>query len=53
MQVDAYRTPAEKQLFESWVLTALYHDYPQAWLKLFDEAGYTGDWAWTILEPRT
>jgi ubiquinone/menaquinone biosynthesis C-methylase UbiE len=50
VQVDAYRTPAEKSLFESWVLTALYHDYPQAWLKLFDEAGYTGDWYWTILE---
>jgi len=50
VQVDAYRTPAEKALFESWVLTALYHDYPERWLTLFDEAGYTGDWYWTILE---
>lgn len=50
VQVDAYRTPEEKELFERWVLTALYHDYPQSWLKLFEEAGYTGDWYWTILE---
>ena len=40
----------QKKLFEEWVLTAKYHDYPEEWLKLFDEAGYTGDWYWTILE---
>lgn len=50
VQVDAYLTPEQKALFESWVLTARFHDYPEAWLQLFEEAGYTGDWYWTILE---
>ncbi len=50
VRVDSYRTAAQKAVFESWVLTAEYHDYPEGWLKLFDEAGYTGDYAWTIIE---
>jgi ubiquinone/menaquinone biosynthesis C-methylase UbiE len=48
--VDSYRTPEQKAIFESWVLTAEFHDYPQEWIRLFDEAGYTGDWDWTIIE---
>lgn len=50
VQVDSYRTPAQKEVFESWVLTAEFHDYPDAWVSLFREAGYTGDWYWTIIE---
>jgi ubiquinone/menaquinone biosynthesis C-methylase UbiE len=50
IQVDSYRTAAERELFMSWVLTAKFHDYPDGWLKLFAEAGYTGDWYWTIVE---
>ena len=50
IQVDSYRTPEQRDLFLSWVLTAKFHDYPAGWLKLFKEAGYTGDWYWTILE---
>lgn len=49
IQVDAYETPEQKALFEEWVLTARYHDYPEEWLKIFDEAGYKGDYDWTIL----
>ncbi len=49
-QVDSYRTPAQKEIFESWVLTAEFYDYPDGWLSLFSEAGYTGDWYWTIIE---
>ena len=49
VQVDAYRTEAEKAEFESWVLTARYVDYPTNWYRLFDEAGYRGDWAWTFV----
>ncbi|MDC0349115.1 class I SAM-dependent methyltransferase [Alphaproteobacteria bacterium] len=49
IQVDSYHTPEQKELFESWVLTARYHDYPKEWLKLFEEAGYTGDHYWTII----
>ncbi len=47
--VDSYRTPEEKEMFEDWVLTAEFHDYPDGWLKLFAEAGYSGDWNWTIV----
>ena len=50
IQVDAYRTPEQRELFLRWVLTARFHDYPEGWIGLFREAGYTGDWHWTILE---
>jgi ubiquinone/menaquinone biosynthesis C-methylase UbiE len=49
VQVDSYRTPEQKAIFESWVLTAEFHDYPEGWLAIFAEAGYTGDWNWTIV----
>jgi ubiquinone/menaquinone biosynthesis C-methylase UbiE len=50
VQVDSYRTPEQKALFEEWVLTAKFHDYPDGWISLFKEAGYTGDYYWTIIE---
>lgn len=50
VQVDSYRTPEHKAIFEDWVLTAKFHDYPEGWVKLFREAGYTGDYYWTIIE---
>jgi hypothetical protein len=50
VQVDSYRTPEQKEMFESWVLTARFHDYPQGWIELFAEAGYLGDYYWTIVE---
>lgn len=50
VQVDSYLNPEQKDLFESWVLTAEFHDYPAEWLKVFEEAGYTGEYYWTILE---
>lgn len=49
VQVDSYHTPEQKKMFEEWVLTAEFHDYPEGWLRLFDEAGYTGDYDWTIV----
>jgi cyclopropane fatty-acyl-phospholipid synthase-like methyltransferase len=50
VQVDSYRTPEQKAVFEDWVLTAHFHDYPEGWIALFREAGYTGDYYWTIIE---
>jgi ubiquinone/menaquinone biosynthesis C-methylase UbiE len=50
VQVDSYRTPEQKAVFEDWVLTAKYHDYPPGWLATFGEAGYGGDYYWTIVE---
>src|SRR6185437_5638699 len=41
VQVDSYRTPEQKELFEEWVLTAKFHDYPEGWIALFREAQYT------------
>lgn len=49
VQVDSYRTIQEKRVFEDWVLTAMFHGFPEEWLELFDEAGYTGDWNWTFI----
>ena len=50
IQADSYRTVEQKKIFEDWVLTAEFHDYPDKWIALFQEAGYTGDYYWTILE---
>ena len=48
-QVDSYHSDEQKKLFESWVLTARYHDFPDKWLQLFKEASYTGDYYWTVI----
>ncbi len=50
VQVDSYHTPEQKALFEDWVLTAEYHDYPEKWLETFKAANYQGDYYWTVLE---
>jgi ubiquinone/menaquinone biosynthesis C-methylase UbiE len=49
LQVDSYRTPEEKDIFESWVLTAYTHGYTHEWEALFNEAGYGGDYYWTFI----
>ena len=50
IQVDSYRSPEERELFLSWVLTAKTHYDPAGWKDLYAEAGYTGDYYWTIIE---
>ena len=50
VQVDSYHSEEQKALFEQWVLTAEFHDYPPGWIKLFEDAGYTGDYYWTVVE---
>ena len=50
VQVDAYRSAAERKVFENWMLTARTYGTPQDWLAILNEAGYTGDYYWTILE---
>lgn len=49
LQVDSFRTPEEKEIFESWVLTAYTYGYPSEWEAIFAEAGYTGDYYWTFI----
>lgn len=34
----------------NWMLTAKFNDYPDGWVALFEEAGYTCDYYWTIVE---
>jgi SAM-dependent methyltransferase len=50
VQVDAYRTETEREVFLEWMLTAKTFDTPAGWLRLFQESGYRGDYWWTILE---
>ena len=49
VQVDSYRSQVERNLFIDWVLTAKFHDFPEGWYNVFEEAGYQGDWAWTVV----
>jgi len=50
VQVDSYRTQKERDMFLNWVLTAKFHDWPDGWIRVFEEAGYRGDYYWTITE---
>jgi SAM-dependent methyltransferase len=50
IQVDAYRNDAERDVFLDWMLTAETFGKPDMWRNLFRDAGYTGDYYWTILE---
>ena len=50
VQVDSYRTPEERETFLKWVLTARTHYDTEGWKRLFAEAGYQGDYYWTIME---
>lgn len=51
VQVDAYHTQEEYDIFQDWVLTAETFLKPNEWQELFEEAGYLGDYYWTILDP--
>jgi SAM-dependent methyltransferase len=50
IQVDAYRNDNERDIFLDWVLTADTFGKPEMWRELFERAGYSGDYYWTILE---
>lgn len=51
VQLDAYRTQDEWEIFQGWVLTAVTFLKPNEWMELFAEAGYVGDYFWTVLDP--
>jgi SAM-dependent methyltransferase len=50
IQVDAYTSDDERDIFLDWVLTAETHGKPDMWRELFGRAGYTGDYYWTVTE---
>ena len=47
--VDAYRNQEEKEAMLAWNLTAKTILSVSEWVELFEEAGYTGDYYWTLL----
>lgn len=49
IQVDAYNNDEEKQLFETWMLTAKTYLKPTEWLDMFKKANYEGDYFWTTI----
>ncbi len=50
VMVDAFRSEQQRQAMFQWVLTAETMLSTEDWLKLFAEAGYTGDYAWWTVE---
>jgi len=50
VQVDSYLNEGQKRLFEEWVLTAEFYGYPNDWKYVFEQAGYSGYYDWTIVE---
>jgi hypothetical protein len=50
LQVDSWLTEEQRLKFERWQLTALTYSAPEGWRKLLGEAGYTGDYYWTLTE---
>ena len=49
IQVDAYNNDEEKELFETWMLTAKTYLKPLEWIELFNKANYEGDYFWTTI----
>lgn len=50
VMVDAYRTEEQREAMLKWVLTAETMLHVDDWLKLFADAGYTGDYYWWIVQ---
>ena len=50
LQVDSWLTEEQRIKFERWQLTALTYSDPDGWRNLLAEAGYTGDYYWTLTE---
>lgn len=51
VQVDAYRNEDEREIFETWMLTAQTYLTPDGWHRLFEDVGYDMDYYWTVLLP--
>ena len=50
VQVDSWLNDLQREKFERWQLTARTYADPEGWRRLFAEAGYTGDYYWTVTE---
>ena len=50
VQVDSWLNDEQREKFERWQLTAVTYSDPEGWRRLFREAGYAGDYYWTVTE---
>lgn len=50
VQVDSWLNDVQREKFERWQLTAETYSDPPGWRWLFAEAGYRGDYYWTVTE---
>jgi ubiquinone/menaquinone biosynthesis C-methylase UbiE len=50
VQVDSWLNEEQREAFERWQLTAQTYFDPNGWRALFAEAGYRGDYYWTLTE---
>jgi len=50
VQVDSWFNDQQRESLMKWLLTALTFCEPEGWRRLFAEAGYTGDYYWTITD---
>ena len=50
VQVDSWLSESQREKFERWQLTARTYFDPAGWRRLFAEAGYRGDYYWTVTE---
>ena len=48
--VDSYSNEMQKEIFESWVLTAEFYGYPNEWFEVFEKGDYKGFYSWTIIK---
>ena len=50
VQIDSWFNQEQYDNLMKWVLTAVTFFEPEGWRELFREAGYTGDYYWTLTE---
>ena len=50
IQIDSWFSQEQYDNLMKWVLTAVTYFEPEGWRQLFREAGYTGDYYWTLTE---
>jgi SAM-dependent methyltransferase len=50
VQVDSWLSEEQRENLAQWVLTAVTYYDPEGWRELFGEAGYQGDYFWTLTE---
>jgi len=50
VQVDAYRSEEDLEIFENWVLTANLYMKPEGWLNFFKQCDFQGAFYWTVLQ---